>query len=263
MGANQGVIELAPTNVNGLPITTPVIVAPGCSGALRWSASEQIGAVATDVAVLASPRTGPARLGLTPAGIVFERLPSIKFDALLRSERRRWSRSPVPILLTLRGTADDLIEMATRLETVEGVAGLVLLVRDLFVDQAVALVRGVTTLPLLQVLPFTPQIDEVAVAVVAAGADALVLCGYPPAAAPSGDEIVSGLLVGPALAPWTLRALELVKHAVDVPLIAWGGVADAAITRQCLRAGASAVMIDGALYGDPFAVQRVASTIGS
>jgi dihydroorotate dehydrogenase len=255
-------IELAPSNINGLQVRAPVLLAPGCADTLRWADADNVGAVATDVAVAHTPRGGPGRWGTTPAGVVFERLPSVRFDALLRAERTRWARSSLPVLLTLRGTADDVIDMARRLETIEGVAGLVLLLHELMLSEAIALVRAATTLPLLPVLPHGPQLSELACGVAAAGADALVLCGYPPAAAPSNDELITGLLVGPALAPWTLRAVQQVHKAVDVPLVAWGGIVDPAIAHQCLAAGAGAVMVDGALYGEPFAARRIAAAIG-
>jgi dihydroorotate dehydrogenase len=195
--------------------------------------------------------------------VVFERLPQTPFDALLRAERKRWARSPVPVLLTLRGTPDELAEMVERLEAVEGIAGLVLLAVGQATVDAVAAVRAVTTLPVLPVVGHSAQSTEDAAAAVAAGADALVLCSYPLGAAQVGEELISGLLVGPALLPWTLRALQQAKRAVDVPLVAWGGVADAAAARACLAAGASAVMVDGALYGDPFAAERIAQVVAS
>jgi dihydroorotate dehydrogenase len=48
---------------------------------------------------------------------------------------------------------------------------------------------------------------------------------------------------------------------VDVPLIALGGVADVELARQCLAAGAQALLIDGALYGDPAAAQRIGAAL--
>jgi NAD(P)H-dependent flavin oxidoreductase YrpB (nitropropane dioxygenase family) len=198
-----------------------------------------------------------------PAGVVFERLPQTRFDALLRAEGKRWRRSPVPVLLTLRGTPDELAAMVAQLEEVEGVAGLVLLAAGQATVEAVATVRALTTLPLLPVVGHGAQISNDAPAAVAAGADALVLCSYPLGIAQAGEELISGLTVGPALLPWTLRALQQAKRAVEVPLIAWGGVGDAAAAQACLAAGASAVMVDGALYGDPFAAGRVALVLAT
>jgi len=254
-------IELAPRNINGLALRTPVLLAPNCGAALRWGDQEQIGALATDVAVARSSRGGAARWGATPAGVVFERLPQTPFDVLLRAERKRWARSLVPVLLTLRGTPDELVEMVERLDAVEGIAGLVLLGAGQTTVEAVAAVRAVTTLPVLPVVGHGVQIATDAAAAVAAGADALVLCSYPLGMAQAGDDLIGGLTVGPALLPWTLRALQQAKRAVDVPLVAWGGVGDTAAAQACMAAGASAVMVDGALYGDPFAAQRIAEAI--
>lgn len=256
-------IELAPSNINGLVLGTPVLLAPNCGAALRWADQEQIGAVATDVAALRQAQGGTVRWGAAPAGVVFERLPQTRFDALLRAERKRWRRSPVPVLLTLRGTPDELAAMVAQLEAVEGVAGLVLLAAGQATVEAVAAVRALTTLPLLPVLGHGVQIANDAAAAVAAGADALVLCSYPLGVAQAGDDLIGGLIVGPALLPWTLRALQQAKRAVEVPLVAWGGVGNSVAAQQCLAAGASAVMVDGALYGDPFAAGRVAAGMSS
>ncbi len=256
-------IELAPQNINGLALRTPVLLAPHCAAALRWADQDLIGAVATDVATLRQAQGGTVRWGAAPAGVVFERLPQTRFDALLRAERKRWRRSLVPVLLTLRGTPDELAAMVAQLEAVEGVAGLVLLAAGQATVEAVAAVRTLTTLPILPVLGHGVPIANDAPAAVAAGADALVLCSYPLGVAQAGEELVSGLVVGPALVPWTLRALQQAKRAVEVPLIAWGGVVDAVAAQACLAAGASAVMVDGALYGDPFAAQRVAGALAT
>lgn len=261
MEAEHGMIELAPSNINGLALRAPVLLAPGCDLALRWADQNLIGAVATAVATVRAGRGGPVRWAQAPAGVVFERLPQTGFDVLLRGERKRWARSPVPVLLTLRGSPDELGEMAERLESVEGIAGLVLLAAGQTTLESVTVVRAITTLPVLPVLGYGAQLADEAAAAAQAGADALVVGSYPVGAALVGEELISGLLVGPALLPWTLRALQQAKRAVAVPLVAWGGVVDAVAAQACLAAGASAVLVDGALYGDPFAAQGIAESM--
>jgi hypothetical protein len=256
-------IDLAPHNINGLALRTPVLLAPHCGAALRWADQNLIGAVATDVAGLRQVQGGTVRWGAAPAGIVFERLPQTRFDSLLRADGKRWRRSSVPVLLTLRGTPDELAVMVAQLEAVEGIAGLVLLAAGQATVEAVAAVRAVTTLPLLPVLGHGALIANDGPAAVAAGADALVLCSYPLGVVQAGNDLIGGLTVGPALLPWTLRALQQAKRAVEVPLVAWGGVGDAVAAQQCLAAEASAVMVDGALYGDPFAAGRVAGALAT
>lgn len=250
-------IDLAPNNPYGLSLSSPVIIAPGCAeaGLGRDLDAALIGAVAPRPAMRRAV-SGSSRWGTAPAGVVYERLPYASFDTLLRAEARRWRRSQVPVLVSLRGSADDLAEMCARLETIEGVSGVLIAANDpVDVSEVVSAARTRTPLPILAILPQADEIDRLAVDSIAAGADTLVVCDYPSGMAT--DRSVEGVLIGPTLAPLTLRALDRVRAAVDVPLIALGGVADATIARRCLDSGASAVLIDGALYGDPFAPLRL------
>ena len=267
-------IELAPHNAYGLTLRSPVIVAPGCAGPsmLRDLDPTIIGAVTTRTAMLHTPREGRVRWGGVPAGVVFERLPAISLRSLLQAEARRWLRSPAPVILSLSGTDDELTEMAARLETVEGIGGLLLEIQTergpSELPAALATIRTQTALPLLPLLPpaqtgAAPQdaLDQIAPLLAVAGADALVCASYPLGCTIVDGAVVEGVLVGPTLAPWTLRALALVAPTVDVPLIALGGVADVDLARQCLAAGARALLIDGALHGDPAAAQRIGAAL--
>lgn len=261
MHDGPAMIELAPHNPYGLALRSPVIVAPGCAAPLRDLDLALIGAVATRTAVLHTPPEGRRRWAAVPAGVVFERLPTIRFRTLLQAEAKRWLRSSVPVLLSLRGTPDDLAEMTARLEQVEGIAGIIVQSDDAAgIVPAVDAARSQTTLPLLTILP--PQFDPATTAeIVAAGTDALIVGAYPPAAVVVDGAVIDGVLVGPTLVPWTIRALQQVASVVNVSLIALGGVADATIARHCIAAGATALMIDGALYGDPVAPHRIAAAL--
>lgn len=266
-------IELAPHNAYGLPLRAPVIVAPGAAvGLPRDLDPAVIGAVTTRTAVLHAARDGRVRWGSVPAGVVFERLPTVSLRSLLQSEARRWLRSPVPVILSLQGTADELVTMVAQLEPVEGIAGLLVEIvaagglAELV--GAMATLRTQTALPLLVLLPQVQAvpgagaaIERVAPELVAAGADALVCASYPLGCATISGDVIEGVVVGPTLAPWTLRSLSLVAAAVDVPLVALGGVADVQLAQHCLSAGASALLIDGALYGDPAAAQRIGAAL--
>lgn len=270
----MSMIELAPHNAYGLRLRSPVIIAPGCAGAglPRDLDPALIGAVTTRPAVLDAAREGRVRWGSVPAGVVFERLPTISLRALLQAEARRWLRSSVPVILSLSGTADDLVEMAAQLETVEGIGGLLLHMtgtdqpREL--AQGLAAIRAQTALPLLPLLPqaqhvYQPEyaLDVIAAQFVEAGADALICAAYPLGSTVIDGRLIEGMLIGPTLAPWTLRTLALVSRAVTVPLVALGGVADATLAQQCLDAGATALLIDGALYGDPASAQRIGGAL--
>lgn len=255
-------IDLAPHNPYGLTLASPIIVAPGCVQSWRDLDPGTIGAAATRVAVTHGVDERPIRWGAVPAGVVIERLPTARLRTLLQSEATRWARAAVPVLLTLRGAPNELAEMIDRLETIESVAGLI--VQPVGSIEAcadgVAAARDRTALPLLPLLPPMIAPDFIGT-IVEAGADALIVGGYPAAAAGAGGAMIEGSLIGPTLAPWTLHALRKTRSVTDVPLIALGGIASADIARQCLAAGASALMIDGALHGDPSLPQRIGATL--
>lgn len=254
-------LDLAPHNPNGLMLRSPVIIAPGCADAGTWRNPDVnlVGAICTSFAGLHSSPTRMSRLGRVPAGIVFERLPQVRLRTLIQKEAKRWARSPVPVLLGLRGAAHELVEMAAELEFVEGIAGLLLDVVESNVGRTVADVRSQTPLPIVLLLPHAADLAAVANDAANAGADALVACAYPPGVAVADHDLISGIIVGPTLAPVTLRSIQAVVDAVDVPVIALGGVADERIAQECLLTGASAVLIDGPLYGDPSAPHRIAA----
>ncbi|HCA51035.1 MAG TPA: dihydroorotate dehydrogenase, partial [Planctomycetaceae bacterium] len=64
-----------------------------------------------------------------------------------------------------------------------------------------------------------------------------------------GNDV--GGLSGPAIKPVSLRCVFQVAHAVDVPIIGIGGIANLDDVMQFLVAGASAVQIGTANYYDP------------
>ena len=255
-------IDLAPDNPNGLELRSPVLVAPGCAESLwRSPAAAGAGALTTRWARWA-PQAAASRWGGSPAGIVFERLPETGFRALLGNERKRWQRAPAPVLLALRGDLDELGEMAQQLERVDGIAGLLIDVINSTLDAVVAAIRSSTLLPLLALLPAGGAIEARAQEAAHAGVDALVVRAYPPAAALIDDELVAGVLVGPALGPLTVEAVRGARAAVELPLVALGGIAGPAIARAVLAAGATAIMVDGALHGDPQLPLGLARVLG-
>lgn len=266
MGANPGMtIDLAPHNPYGLTLRSPVIVAAGCASVLRHPDPQLLGAIVTTTAMLRAPHLSPTRWGAVPAGVVFERLPTISFRSLIQAEAKRWPRSPIPILLSIAGAADELAHMAAQLETLEGIAGVVVQTDDSAASHAIAAVRSQTPLPLLAVIPHAVTLESgpgaLATELVAAGADALIASAYPRGSAVTGEDMVDGFVVGPTLIPWTLRALGELSASVTVPLIALGGVGDTRLAQLCLNAGASALMIDGALYGDPAAPHKIGTAL--
>nr|WP_081752545.1 nitronate monooxygenase [Kallotenue papyrolyticum] len=253
-------IELAPHNPNGLALRTPVIIAPGCAAALPDPDPALIGAIATQRATFGTPQSAaaipPPRWGELPAGLVLARLPMLPLRRLLQSEARRWTRLPLPVLVSLCGTAAELVAMVAQLDEVEGPAAVIVEVDAPPAEQAAALaaLRAQTLLPLLAHC----DVPEQAAALVHAGADALIVAGYPRGCGLAGEELVEGVILGPATVGRTLLLLRHTRAQVAVPLVALGGIADARLARACLQAGASAVMIDAAFFGMPDAPRRIA-----
>ncbi len=252
-------IDLAPHNPYSQPLRSPVLVAAGC--AVRDLDLGQVGGVLTRPVTVHTRDLPAPTWAATPAGIVYSHLPSISVRTLLRDEARRWPRSAAPVWIALTGTADELAECADRLQGVEDVAGLVITVEDDDIARAVRAVRQSWMLPLLTALVLGPQCVAQARAAAQHGADALVVAVPPPAVAGSTAALVSGVLLGPAVVPQVLGVLVAVRAAVDVPLVAQGGIADATLARAYLAAGASALLVDAARWGDPLAPARIAAAL--
>src|SRR5919199_1645146 len=249
-------IDLAPANPYSLLVQSPVLLAPGCS--LREFQTDLVGGIATRTATLHTRRGAPPRAVATPAGMVISELPTIGIRTLLKEEGRRWERSSVPVLVSLQGDAAECAEMAAMLENVEGVAAL-LLTPEADIGQVVSLTRHETPRPLLVFLPSGSDLRAAASAA-ATGADVLVVAA-PPRTAAVADDPVEGFLLGPAAYPLTLQALLDLRSMLEIPVVAFGGIATADVARACLQAGAAAVMIDAAFWGDPAAAGHIARSL--
>jgi len=246
-------IDLAPNNPYSLVLPCAVIPAPGC--AAREFAGGGLGAFVTRTATLHT-RRGPApRFAGVPAGLVITELPSVSMRTLLKEESRQWERSTLPVLVSLQGETFELEEMAATLENVESVSGLLIEAEDDIVAATTA-VRRATPRPIVALLQHGPDIAARAVRTVAADADALVVAA--PVRAAGGPDALAGYLLGPAAFPLTLQALLDVRSVVEAPIIAFGGIASVEFALTALRAGATALMIDAARWGQPFVAARIA-----
>ncbi|GAC1548850.1 MAG: dihydroorotate dehydrogenase [Herpetosiphon sp.] len=252
-------IDLAPHNPYSVALRGPVIVGAGM--ALRELDLALVGAVLTRMTTVHTRTLGAPMWAAAPAGVVFSHEATASVRTLLRDDLRRWRRSPVPVWGNILGSVDELCEIIERLEGNDVLAGFVMEVEGDSPAYATQRVRSQTGLPLAVALPMDGQIDTLASEVVRAGADALVV-GVPPTATMFRDGVrVTGRLYGPALVPLMLSQLEAVRVAVDVPLVALGGIGNGELARTCLSAGADAVIVDAARWGDPFAAERIATAL--
>lgn len=132
----------------------------------------------------------------------------------------------------------------------------------------IAEVRAATSKPVWAKLsPNVTRIDEIARAVVAAGADALTAVntvlgmsvdwrtGRP------GLSTVMGGYSGTAIKPIALRCAWQCARAVDAPVIGCGGITTADDVLEFLAAGCVAVQVGTASFGDPERLARLANEV--
>lgn len=132
------------------------------------------------------------------------------------------------------------------------------------VEQVVGMCRQATKLPLIvKLTPNVTDISEIARAAEAAGADALslinTLLGMAVDARTRRPQLarVVGGLSGPAVKPVALRLVWETSKAVKVPLLGMGGICNGTDAVEFMLAGATAVAVGTANFGNPTATVDV------
>ena len=126
------------------------------------------------------------------------------------------------------------------------------------------IVRAATSKPLVVKLsPNVTNIAEIAKAVEASGADAVSLINTLLGMRidiNTGRPILHnnmGGLSGPAVFPVAVRMVYQVANAVNIPVIAMGGVSSGRDAIELMMAGASAVQVGAAIFTDPYAPVKI------
>ena len=125
-------------------------------------------------------------------------------------------------------------------------------------------VRNATKKPVIvKLTPNVTDITEIAKAVEAEGADSVSLINTLlgmridiRTRRPILHNNVGGLS-GPAVFPVAVRMVWQVSNAVKIPVIGMGGIASAEDAIEMMMAGASAVQMGTAIFGDPYAPIKV------
>ena len=123
------------------------------------------------------------------------------------------------------------------------------------VREIVAAVKAAVDVPVIPKLtPNVPNIDEIALAAVAGGADAICAINTtnPECHESHGHPILSnemGGVSGKVVMPTALRCVQEIHDAVDCPIIGCGGISGAEDVRSFQAAGASIIGIGSALVG--------------
>lgn len=272
-----------------LILKNPVIVASGVLGyGVEFKETVDLSSLGAFVCkgTTLHPQSGnpQPRIAETPSGMLNSiGLENIGVERVIKEKAPLWARLPIPVIVNIAGrTIDEYVELARRLDRVEGVSGLELNISCPNVERGglefgadpdaascvVASVRKVTALPLwVKLSPNVTDIVTIAQAVAAAGADALTLIntlkgmaidvkGRRPVLA-----TVSGGLSGPAIKPVALWAVYRAAAAVDIPVIGCGGIMSGEDAIEFILAGARAVQVGTAVLLDPRSPSRILQEI--
>jgi len=284
-------VQLAPKNKKGLFLRNPVMTASGTFGyGTEYSQLfdiQKLGAIICKGTTL-QPREGnpQPRLVETASGVINSiGLQNIGVKALIKEKAPVWAGWRVPVIVNIAGdTIEEYGQLAKELDGVDGISGIEVNISCPNVkaggaafgaDAASAAavtgaVRKATSLPVMvKLTPNAGDIAGVARAVVDAGADAVSLINSVKGMAidiktrrPVIGNITGGLS-GPAIKPIALALVYEVAGAVKVPVIGCGGIATAADALEFIMAGASAVQVGSATYGNPRASLDVLEGIQS
>lgn len=272
-------IELAPHHKRGLPLKGPILPATGVLGysdeCRRLIPLEALGALVTNP-ITARPRRGakpPRAVKITGGLLMHTGLRNPGLQAVIRRHRKRWARSPVPVIAHVAGVnVDGAVTCVERLSELECVAGVELGLPDsLTLENALAVItatRDACSLPLIVKLPLWQATDPSERGLAArvadcGGADALTVAAPPRGTVRQQGRTITGRLYGPATFPQALWALRRVADLIGdaLPLVGCGGVHSTADALALLDSGAVAVQVDGHVWQDPAGMARLAREV--
>jgi dihydroorotate dehydrogenase (NAD+) catalytic subunit len=276
------------TVLGPLEVDNPVLTASGCAASGReleqFFDVAALGAVVTK-SIMLEPRSGrpTPRMAETPSGMLNSiGLQGPGIDAFLETDlpwlHEKGARAVVSVA---GGSVEEYAELARRLRGAPGLAavevniscpnvadrGLVFACDPRASAAVVAAVRRETAPSVPVVAKLSPDVtDIVAIArsCVDAGADGLSMINTLLGMAIDPDTMrpvlggVTGGLSGPAVRPVAVRCVWQVHAAMPhVPIIGMGGVRSGLDALELVLAGASAVSVGTAVFGDPGAPARV------
>jgi dihydroorotate dehydrogenase (NAD+) catalytic subunit len=277
-----GVKRSLAVDLDGLRMSTPVMIAAGCAGTGRELTGlvdqRRIGAIVSRT-ITVVPRGGAPtpRIAEAPSAVVWETgLQNPGVEAFVADELPRLARAQTPVVVSIGGgTLEEYVRLTSALQGRPEVAALevhlsapddemgrpVLGAHPERVHEIVGAVARLSVVPVFAKIPGgVGDPSSLAEAAMRAGATGVTLSGSPPALVVDIDRLradlgaVTGRMSGPALLPMTLEAVHQVARTLPgVPVIASGGVRNGEDAVACLLAGAWAVQIGTAALIDPAA----------
>jgi dihydroorotate dehydrogenase (NAD+) catalytic subunit len=274
--------------LGSLTLPNPVLTASGCAASGRELSQffdvSALGAVVTK-SIMTRPRSGrpTPRMAETPSGMLNSiGLQGPGIDAFIENDlpwlQERGARTVVSIA---GGHTDEYVALARRLHGHPAVSmievniscpnvenrGQVFACDPIASSRVVGAVRRATDpkVPVFAKLsPDVTDITHIARACADAGADGLSLINTLLGMAIDTDTMapvlggVTGGLSGPAIRPVAVRCVWQVHQAVpQLPILGMGGIRTGLDALEFILAGASAVSVGTAVFGDPSAPVRV------
>jgi len=273
-------VDLAVEVARGLWLRNPVLTASGTFGqGIEYAELfdvARLGAIVNKgTTVLARPGNRQYRIAETPSGI----LNSIGLEnpgaaAVARIYGKQWAALGVPIIVNVAGySVLDYVTVVREMTGTPGVVAYELNISCPNVEggmlfgfdpdraaEVTAAVKQETDLPVIvKLTPNAPDVVAVALAVEAAGADAVTaintVLGMRIDTKKRRPVLGSGSggLSGPAIRPIAVHLTYQVARRLRIPIIGAGGVTSANDALEFLMAGASAVQVGTATFADPLA----------
>ena len=265
--------------IGGLELQNPVMTASGTFGYAREFDHlvdlNRLGAIIVKGLSL-KPTKGnpPPRIVETPCGMLNAiGLENVGIEAFITDKLPFLRGLTPPVIANIYGTQEEeYVQLANRIEGVEGIAGIEVNISCpnvkaggmvFGVDSAAAfrVVRGIrdqTTKPLIVKLsPNVTDITEIALAAQEAGADCLSLINTITAMVVDIETRrprlanITGGLSGPAIKPVAVRMVWQVAQVAQIPVIGIGGIMTAEDALEYFIAGASAVQVGTANFVNP------------
>ena len=266
----------------------PIFTASGCASSGKELAQffplNEIGAVVTKSIAL-KPRSGrpTPRMAETPSGMLNSiGLQGPGIDQFLEEDIPWLLQNNARVVVSISGeTVEEYASLARRLRVISGLSGIEVniscpnvenrgLVFACDPDASKAVVESVRRniggeLPIIVKLsPDVTDIVAIAKQVISAGADGLALINTLLGMAIDVDAMrpklagKTGGLSGPAIRPVAIRAVYQVHAALPTtPILGMGGIMNGRDALEFILAGASAVSIGTANFGDPSAPIKV------
>jgi len=264
---------------------TPIFTASGCASSgkelAQFFALKDVGAIVTK-SVMSKPRHGrpTPRMAETASGMLNSiGLQGPGIDSFLANDVPWLLEQKARVVVSIAGeTIEEYSTLARKLRSVSGISAVEVniscpnvenrgLVFACDPDASRRVIDGVRKtiggeLPIIVKLsPDVTNLPEIARAVVDAGADALALINTVLGMVINIDSMrphlggKTGGLSGPAIKPIAVRAIYQVHAALpEVPILGMGGVSSGRDAFELILAGASAVSIGTASFGNPTAL---------